>query len=116
MRTDIYEQIPVITVSGEIDHYTAKPIEDRIIELTGEGWKFLVLDFHEVSYLDSAGVALIILAIQRVNPVGGSVALVTENKNVLKILEIAGLTQLTENFAIYSDLKSALSAMKERKG
>ncbi|MCL5292072.1 MAG: STAS domain-containing protein [Actinobacteria bacterium] len=115
MRTEIFEEIPVISVAGEIDHFTAKPIEERIMELTAGGEKYLILNFQEVSYLDSAGVALIILAIQKVNPVGGSVALVSENRNVLKILEIAGITQLTQNFAIFSSLDDALSAIRERK-
>ncbi|MCL4498996.1 MAG: STAS domain-containing protein [Chloroflexi bacterium] len=116
MRTEIYEQIPVISVTGEIDHFTAKPIEDQILELTSSGAKFLILNFEEVSYLDSAGVALIILAIQKVNPTQGSIGLVTENHNVLKILEIAGITQLTESFAIYPSLNKALLAIRERKG
>lgn len=116
MRTEIYEEIPVISVAGEIDHFTAKPIEDQIVELTGGGQRFLVLNFQDVSYLDSAGVALIILAIQKVNPVGGHIALVTENHNVLKILEIAGITQLTENFAIFGSLSEALSSIRERRG
>ncbi|MHB0976360.1 MAG: STAS domain-containing protein [Candidatus Aquicultorales bacterium] len=116
MKTEIFEEIPVISVAGEIDHFTAKPIEDQILELTGGGQKYLVLNFQEVSYLDSAGVALIILAIQKVNPVGGSIALVTENTNVLKILEIAGITQLTENFAIFASLDEALAAIRERRG
>lgn len=114
MRTEIYEEIPIISVSGEIDHFTAKPIEDKIVGLLGGGSKYLVLNFEEVSYLDSAGVALIILAIQKVNPINGSVALVTENRNVLKILEIAGITQLTESFAIHSTLDDALASLRER--
>jgi anti-anti-sigma factor len=104
-------RIPVIDVNGEIDHYVVPELESKILALIGEGQSSIILDFSDVSYIDSAGVALIILSIQKSGPQGGRVALVVTNKNVLRILDIVGITKLAESFSLYSSVDDALATM-----
>lgn len=104
-------EIPIIDVDGEIDHYAVPELEHRVMEFIDQGHASIILDFSDVSYIDSAGVALIILSIQKTTPLGGKVGLVVINKNVLKILEIVGITKLAQAFALYSSLEEALADM-----
>jgi anti-sigma B factor antagonist len=110
-------RIPVIDVNGEIDHYVVPELENKILAFIKEGHASIILDFTDVNYIDSAGVALIILSIQKSTPLGGKVALVVTNKNVLRILEIVGITKLVESFSLYSSVDDALAEMtREQEG
>jgi anti-sigma B factor antagonist len=104
-------RIPIIDVNGEIDHYVVPELESKIMAFIDEGHASIILDFSDVSYIDSAGIALIILAIQKSGPLGGKVGLVVKNKNVLKILDIVGITKLAEAFSLYPSVDEALSDM-----
>lgn len=104
-------RIPIIDVDGEIDHYVVPELESKIMAFINEGHASVILDFSDVSYIDSAGIALIILSIQRSGPLGGKVGLVVTNENVIKILEIVGITKLAEAFSLYSSVDEALASM-----
>ncbi len=104
-------RIPIIDVDGEIDHYVVPELESKIMAFINEGHASVILDFSDVSYIDSAGVALIILSIQKSGPLGGKVGLVVTNKNVIKILEIVGITKLAEAFSLYASVDEALANM-----
>ena len=106
-------KIPILDVDGEVDHYAVPELESKVVSFIAEGYKSLILDFTDVSYIDSAGVALIILSIQKTSPIGGKVGLVVNDKNVLKILEIVGITKLAEAFSLYSTVDEALAEMSE---
>lgn len=107
--------IPIINVDGEIDHYVVPELESKIMAFIDEGHASIILDFSDVSYIDSAGIALIILSIQKSGPLGGRVGLVVMNENVLKILEIVGITKLAEGFSLYSSVDEALEDMTGEK-
>jgi anti-sigma B factor antagonist len=104
-------EIPIIDVDGEIDHFAVPELEHKVMEFLDTGYASIILDFTDVSYIDSAGVALIILSIQKTTPLGGKVGLIVIDKNVLKILEIVGITKLVQAFAMYSSLEEALADM-----
>ncbi len=106
-------RIPIFDVNGEIDHYVVPELESKIMAVMNEGHASIILDFSDVDYIDSAGIALIILMIQKSGPQGGKVGLVATNKNVLKILEIVGITKLSETFSLYTSVDKALEDMTE---
>lgn len=106
-------RIPIFDVNGEIDHYVVPELESKIMAVMDEGHTSVILDFSDVSYIDSAGIALIILTIQKSGPLGGKIGLVVTNRNVLKILEIVGITKLAEAFSLYTSVDEALEDMVE---
>lgn len=108
-------RVPIVDIDGEIDHYVVPELESKITALMDEGCASLILDFSDVSYIDSAGVALIILSVQRSDPQGGKVGLVVTDTNVLRILEVVGITKLTEAFEIYGTVAEAQAGMTEER-
>jgi anti-anti-sigma factor len=109
-------KVPVIDVKGDIDHYTAPDLEQQFLEIFKQGSKSVVFDFSEVPYIDSAGVAVLILAIRKAEQEGGRIGLVTTNRDVLRILEIVGITGQLKNFHIFSSQAEAVEVVKGRKG
>lgn len=114
MKISIKKQpIPIIKVSGEIDHYTAGPVEQAIRDILLESNK-LILDFSDSKYLDSAGVNLVFFASKSIYEKNGHVALVIKSPGVKRILEIAGVDAMP-NVTIFNDLKEALAAQYPEK-
>lgn len=61
MRILISDDIMTANLSGEIDHHTASPIRTKIdTELLKNRPKELILDFSEITFMDSSGVGLVL--------------------------------------------------------
>ena len=61
MRILNSDNIMTVYLNGEIDHHTAAPIRTKIdTELLKNSPDQLILDFSEVSFMDSSGVGLVL--------------------------------------------------------
>lgn len=84
-------------VSGEIDHHTAALLRaelDREIET--RSIKKLVLDFEEVTFMDSSGIGVIVGRYKKLEAMGGELSIIRIKNNVDKILEISGIKKIIQ--------------------
>jgi anti-sigma B factor antagonist len=86
----------VLSVSGELDAYTAPGLEDQITRLIADGTTDIVLDLSQTEFLDSSGLRAILTAQRKLSESQGQLTLRTPSEPVTRLLEITGLT---ENFA-----------------
>ena len=64
--------IDVALLGGEIDHHEGVPrLEKTLAELKARGATKIILDFHDVTYCCSGGIALILDASEEVKEQGG---------------------------------------------
>lgn len=97
----------IMSVSGEIDHRYATQIRneaDRQIVTYPD--KKLVIDLTEVTFMDSSAIGVIIGRYKLVMSVGGSIAIVSSNETLGRILEMSGIRKI---IPIYASLAEALS-------
>ncbi|CAN5751532.1 MAG TPA: STAS domain-containing protein [Actinomycetota bacterium] len=94
----------VVSVSGEIDVYTAPKLREKLIELVSEGTYDVIVDLEKVDFLDSTGLGVLVGALKRVKAHDGSLALVCTQDKILKIFKITGLTKV---FPIHSSVDEA---------
>ncbi len=82
-------------LSGDIDHCSAKglrtPIDEEIMRRLPLR---LILDFGNVSFMDSSGIGLIIGRCKLMTDLGGSVIAVNPQPEVKKLMELAGVQRL----------------------
>jgi anti-sigma B factor antagonist len=104
--------IEVIDVQGEIDIYTAPRLRELLIDLVGKGSYQLVVNLDKVGFLDSTGLGVLVGGLKRVRAHDGSLDLVCTQQRILKILRIAGLTEV---FGIYETVDQAIAATKGRR-
>jgi anti-sigma B factor antagonist len=97
----------VVSVSGEIDVYTAPKLREKLIELVSEGTYDVVVDLEKVDFLDSTGLGVLVGALKRVKAHDGSLSLVCTQDKILKIFKITGLTKV---FPIHSSVDEATSS------
>jgi anti-sigma B factor antagonist len=97
----------IVAVGGEIDVYTAPKLRDKITELVATGAYDIVVDMHEVVFLDSTGLGVLVGGLKKVRAHDGSLRLVCNQDRLLKIFRITGLAKV---FVIHGTTDEALAA------
>jgi anti-sigma B factor antagonist len=94
----------VLAVHGEIDMASAPAVRRAVIDLLGEGVRWLVLDLSGVGFVDSTGLGVLVGALKRVNAESGDMTIVCDRENVLELFR---MTRLTNVFRIHADVAAA---------
>lgn len=82
-------------ISCEIDHHTAARLRTRIDrELFIERPNMLCLDFSEVRFMDSSGIALILGRVESAGAVGAKVHLVGLSPTLFKLVRLSGIERI----------------------
>lgn len=99
--------LPVLKVSGEVDVYTAPKLKSHILDLIDSGHYNIVVDLNQVDFMDSSGLGVLVGGLKRVGPHKGTIKLVCNRPNVLKIFKITGLNKV---FQIFDGVDQAAAA------
>lgn len=82
-------------LSGEIDHHSAADMRLEIDEwIRRDKPKILVLDFSEVTFMDSSGIGLIMGRYKLMGILGGSVRVVNVSDRIDRILRLSGVSAI----------------------
>jgi anti-sigma B factor antagonist len=86
-----------MTLSGELDLYSARELEAAVLALS-DRWPSaqVVLDVGEVTFVDSTGLGVIVRGMRRFRAHGGDVALRGPSHQTMRVLELTGLTEVFE--------------------
>jgi anti-sigma B factor antagonist len=82
----------MIHISGEIDLATCPQLQSVVVDLVDRGCHQLILDLERVSFMDCAGIRVLVDARRRVQEHGGSVRLVRPRPLVWRVLALTGMT------------------------
>ena len=82
----------VVTVTGELDAYSAPSLEEEVSALLGDNVNELVFDLAATKFLDSSGLRAILTAQRRLADRDGRLALRAPSEPVRRLLDITGLT------------------------
>ena len=84
-----------VALTGEIDHHCAKAyiqaIEGKIEAYTPD---VCILDFQEVTFVDSSGVAVVINALRMMSQTGGKLLLSGVNPQPMRVFRASGIDKL----------------------
>jgi anti-anti-sigma factor len=83
--------VMAVAVRGEIDLATVSAVEERMRDLRRPG-SHLALDLDHVSFMDSAGLRLIVDEHRAAIEGGWRFSLIGGSRNVRNLIDIAGLT------------------------
>lgn len=97
MSVQIYlaDEIMTAYLGGEIDHHSAKSIREEIDDTAQRARPdMLVLDFREVSFMDSSGIGLVMGRYSLMQELGGELKVVNLSGHIKKVMKLAGLDRL----------------------
>jgi anti-sigma B factor antagonist len=96
----------VISLTGEVDLYTAPEFKQQLLDVISEGGKDVVVDFSNTTFIDSTTLGVLVGGVKRLRAQDGRLALVCSDRNITKIFEITGLDRV---FTIYPTRDEALA-------
>lgn len=89
------DKLLLINFTEEIDHHTTEKIRRRAdYEIERYVPRKVIFDFNKVSFMDSAGIGLLIGRYKNARSIGAKVELKNVNKSIYKILKMSGITRL----------------------
>src|SRR2546430_16715827 len=88
----------VVPLKGEIDLHVSPSVTASLNAMIEKKPERLVVDLSDVTYIDSAGLAALIEAMQKVEAYGGKILLDGLEENVRAIFEIPRLDQVFQRF------------------
>jgi anti-sigma B factor antagonist len=114
MREDVSAAAPVarqhrsnvLPLEGDIDLHVSPAITESLNEMIKNKPERIVIDLSRTTYIDSSGVAALILAMQKVEAYGGEFFLSGLQETIRSIFEIS---RLDRTFRIFPDVDAALA-------
>ena len=100
----------VLSLKGEIDLHVSAVVTESLNAMTEKQLEPIVIDLSRATYIDSAGVAALMLAKQEVEAYGGKFFLCGVQETIRLILETSRLDRI---FWIFTDVDAALAAHGE---
>jgi anti-sigma B factor antagonist len=96
----------VISLTGEVDLYTAPEFKQQLLDVIGKGAKDVVVDFSNTTFIDSTTLGVLVGGVKRLRTNDGQLSLVCSDRNITKIFEITGLDRV---FTIYATRDEAVA-------
>jgi anti-sigma B factor antagonist len=98
----------VVSVTGEADMATAPELERELRDVLRRGGRSVAVDLAEVGFIDSTALGLLLRYQSRFRKRGGDLVLVSDDRRILRTLEITGLDRI---FRIESRLGEAVGGL-----
>ena len=97
----------VLPLEGDIDLHVSPAVRESLNAVIKKKSERIVIDLSRATYIDSAGLAALILAMQEVEAYGGSFFLAGLQETLRSIFETSRLDGI---FPIFPDVDAALAA------
>ena len=86
-----------VALTGEIDHHCAKNyIQAIAAKIEAYTPQLCVLDFSEVSFVDSSGIAVVINALRNMTQIEGKLVLTGIGSQPMRVFRASGIDKLVE--------------------
>ncbi len=100
----------LVSLTGEVDISATDFLRDDVDNALGDNAGVnLIFDLSGVSFIDSAGLGVILGRYKKVSAAGGKVYLAGAGPQVKKILELSGLLNLMDNYPSLDEVFKQIS-------
>jgi anti-anti-sigma factor len=93
----------IIDISGEITSFSEKTLQSAYDKLAGDEVKNICLNFCDVSYINSAGMAIIISILTKTRQQGRNLRGFGLSDHFKKIFNMVGITKYMQHFDTEQD-------------
>lgn len=103
--------VTLLTLHGDIGSDSIETFKTKIDEVITSSVKKYIMDFQEVSYLNSLGVGAVAAALKKAKKFQGNIKLINVSASVQELFE---LTRLTKVFEIYDTEEEAIKSYENK--
>ncbi len=111
IREDAKEGVHILHVGGRLDVTSAPLLEKRLMPLIETPGAKVVINCHELGYLSSAGLRVMLFAHKRLKSLNGQLAFCCIKPAVMEILQLAGFETI---LSIFGKEHEAIKALKTK--
>jgi anti-sigma B factor antagonist len=101
----------VIAPHGELDVLTAAALRTAIGDVIQAGRVHLVLDAAGITFMDSTGIGVLVIALRRTRASGGSFAIAGAHGRTLRTLAMTGLDRVFDLHDGVDEAEAALARL-----
>ena len=91
-----YQGRKVIAMTGDIDMHTSPKLREHLLCVIREKPPAVLVDFRDVSYIDSSGIATFVEGLKGVKSYGGRLLLAGIPKDIMEVFCFAKLDRVFE--------------------
>ena len=97
IKYDEVDKLLTCQITEEIDHHTTENIRRKADnEITRYMPRKVIFDFNNVTFMDSAGIGMVLGRYKMMRMLGGSMEMINVNSNVKKIFEMSGIPKIIQ--------------------
>lgn len=94
-RYEDKDKLLIFEITEEIDHHTTEKIRRKMDnEIKRHMPKKIIFDFNQVTFMDSAGIGMLIGRYKTIRMLGGGAELINVKPSIKKIFEMCGLLKI----------------------
>ncbi|MFB6775255.1 STAS domain-containing protein [Streptomyces sp. NPDC056337] len=97
-----------VQVGGDMDYETASFFRNRLLEEITQGQRCVVLDLSAVSFCDSAGLNVLLMAWRRAGQAGAVLVLACVPPDLQRVLAMTGMDTVLQTYDTVSEAKNEL--------
>lgn len=107
IQSEQHQQTLVISLAGSLDALTADQAGRYIAAQLDGGQQQVILDLHQVDFMSSSGVRMLLQMLKQSRAMGGDLRLAVPQPGVQRTLEISGLVPVLR---VYPSVEGALDS------
>ncbi|SKA88296.1 anti-anti-sigma regulatory factor, SpoIIAA [Clostridium sp. USBA 49] len=99
----------IVHMSGELDHHSAEEVRNKIDDrLDRDNIEKLILDFTNVTFMDSSGIGVVIGRYKKLSMKKGEVCITNVNNSVKRVFDLSGMFKIIK---LYENVEQALKSI-----
>lgn len=96
-RIEVADAVVTAYLDGEIDHHSIGDVRKDIdMSIDENSPELLILDFRDVSFMDSSGIGLVMGRYKRMQSEGGELHISNMSPHIKKVMKLAGMDRLAK--------------------
>jgi anti-sigma B factor antagonist len=107
-QEEISDGVRLVGVSGRLDQNLTPILEAELLGLLEQGHNRLIVNLHDVNYINSGGLRCLVTAWRQARQNGGDLKLCGLSERVAKIFSMVGFNRV---FQIFEDCEAAREAI-----
>jgi anti-sigma B factor antagonist len=109
-RETLTAGLRLVVVRGELDLFAAPELKQAISGALADDTRDLIVDLTHTVFIDSSGLAVLMLAMKRAHSLGGRLVVVDAGGSVARTFRVAGVDQI---LTIVRSREAALAALAD---
>jgi len=107
LNFDNIEEKLIVYMSGELDHHSAEEVRNIIDDrLERDSYNKLIMDFGDVTFMDSSGIGVVIGRYKKLHMKNGKVCVTNIKSSVKRVFELSGMFKI---IMLYDDVEQAVN-------